>query len=406
MRAPDAALEEVEAVLADFEQPQVRRHRADVHDVAAEVEHVVADAGQLGEQHPQILRAHRHFDVEQLLDGEHVGVLHRQRRAIVQPVEIGQRLEIGLVLDQLLGAAVEQADMRIDPLDDLAVELHHHAQHAVRGGVLRAEVDRVVGDDLVAGGGRLFGCTASPSPDLAPFALFGRRAFAASVSRAGRASAGGSGDAERGSALGVASARRLALGDRVAVGLVRRSPAPVSAGCQWSWASRRGEALAEGAAACGAGASRRPAAHIPRLPGLMKSNCANPAPARPAHRPRASRNSAVRKSLRRVALEAVVGEDAAQVRIAGEDHAVHVEHLALEPARDRPQRGDGRHRRVLGGADLDHDAVVFGQAEQHVNDFEALGAVGIVGPGDLHQLLVFVIVAQQAQRVLDPVARR
>ena len=36
--------------------------------------------------------------------------------------------------------------MRIDPLDDLAVELHHQAQHAVRGRMLRAEIDRVVLD--------------------------------------------------------------------------------------------------------------------------------------------------------------------------------------------------------------------------------------------------------------------
>jgi hypothetical protein len=53
------------------------------------------------------------------------------RRDVVEPVEIGQRLQIGLVLDQLLGAAMQQADMRIDALDDLAVELQHQAQHAV-----------------------------------------------------------------------------------------------------------------------------------------------------------------------------------------------------------------------------------------------------------------------------------
>ncbi len=40
--------------------------------------------------------------------------------------------------------------MRIDALDDLAVELHDQAQHAVRGRMLRAEVDRVVADRLVA----------------------------------------------------------------------------------------------------------------------------------------------------------------------------------------------------------------------------------------------------------------
>src|SRR5690606_23746130 len=69
--------------------------------------------------------------------------------------EIGQRLKVGLVLDQLLGAAVKQPHMRIDPLDDLAVELHHHPQHAMRRRMLRPEIDRVVRDDVVAGGGRL-----------------------------------------------------------------------------------------------------------------------------------------------------------------------------------------------------------------------------------------------------------
>ncbi len=64
------------------------------------------------------------------------------RRHVIEPVEIGQRLQIGLVLDQLLGAAVQQADMRIDALDNLAIKLQHQAQHTVRGRVLRAEIDR------------------------------------------------------------------------------------------------------------------------------------------------------------------------------------------------------------------------------------------------------------------------
>jgi hypothetical protein len=51
---------------------------------------------------------------------------------------------------------MEQADVRIDPFDDFAVEFHHHAQHAVCRRVLGPEVDRVIGDDLVAGGGRGF----------------------------------------------------------------------------------------------------------------------------------------------------------------------------------------------------------------------------------------------------------
>ena len=36
--------------------------------------------------------------------------------------------------------------MRIDALDDLAVELEHEAQHAVRRRMLRPEIDREVAD--------------------------------------------------------------------------------------------------------------------------------------------------------------------------------------------------------------------------------------------------------------------
>jgi hypothetical protein len=38
------------------------------------------------------------------------------RRHVIEPVEIRHRLKVGLVLDQLFGAAMQQADMRIDAL--------------------------------------------------------------------------------------------------------------------------------------------------------------------------------------------------------------------------------------------------------------------------------------------------
>ena len=65
-------------------------------------------------------------------------------RDVVEPVEIGDRLQIGPDLDELLGAAMQQADMRVGALDHLAVHLEQQAQHAVRGRVLRAEIDGVV----------------------------------------------------------------------------------------------------------------------------------------------------------------------------------------------------------------------------------------------------------------------
>ena len=89
-------------------------------------------------------------DAEQLLDREAEGVLLVHRRDVVEPVEIRDRLQVGLVLDQLLGAAMQQPDMRIDALDHLAVELQHQAQHAVRRRMLRPEVDGEVADVLAS----------------------------------------------------------------------------------------------------------------------------------------------------------------------------------------------------------------------------------------------------------------
>ena len=70
------------------------------------------------------------------------GVFLVHRRDVIEPVEIGHVLEVGARLHQLLGAAMEQPDMRIDALDDLAVEFEHEAQDAVGCGMLRPEVDR------------------------------------------------------------------------------------------------------------------------------------------------------------------------------------------------------------------------------------------------------------------------
>ncbi len=140
------AFVEIEDVFAQLIRPQARRQRADVDHMARKIEHVVRDAREFREQHAQILRARGHFEIEQFLDREHIAMLHAHRRDVIEPIEIGQSLEIGFIFDQLFGAAVEQADMRIEPLDDLAVQLHHQPQHAVRGRVLGAEIDRVILD--------------------------------------------------------------------------------------------------------------------------------------------------------------------------------------------------------------------------------------------------------------------
>ena len=99
------------------------------------------DAADLAIQNPDQLPPARHRDAEQFFRGQAERVFLVHRRDIVEPVEIRDRLQIGLVLDQLFGSAMEQPDMRIDPRDHFAVKLQHQTQHAVGGRMLRPEID-------------------------------------------------------------------------------------------------------------------------------------------------------------------------------------------------------------------------------------------------------------------------
>src|ERR1043166_2793180 len=64
----------------------------------------------------------------------------------MEPVEIGDRLQIGFVFDQLFGAAVQETDMGVGALDDLAVHLEHQPHDAVRRRMLRPEIHREIAD--------------------------------------------------------------------------------------------------------------------------------------------------------------------------------------------------------------------------------------------------------------------
>src|SRR6185437_9943820 len=141
-----SALVEHHQLLALLEAPQRRGERADVHRLRRDVQEMREQTADLGIEDADQLRTPGHLDAEQLLHRQAEGVLLVHRRDVIEPVEIRYRLRIGLGLDQLLGAAMQQADMRIDALDHLTVELEHEAQHAVRGRMLRPEIDREIAD--------------------------------------------------------------------------------------------------------------------------------------------------------------------------------------------------------------------------------------------------------------------
>ncbi|MEZ5891773.1 MAG: hypothetical protein R3C58_01295 [Parvularculaceae bacterium] len=99
------------------------------------------DAADLRKKNADVLRAFRHFNAEEFFRREAERMLLVHRRDIIEAVEIRDRLQIRFILDQLFGAAMKEADMRIDALDDFAVKLEHKTQNAVRRRVLRPEID-------------------------------------------------------------------------------------------------------------------------------------------------------------------------------------------------------------------------------------------------------------------------
>src|SRR6476660_6209162 len=106
------------------------------------------DAADLAVKHPDQLPAPGYFDAEQFFRRETERVLLVHRRDVIEPVEIRARLQIGLVFDQLLSAAMQQADMRIDTRDDFTVEFQHQTQYAVRRRMLRPEIDGEIAEIL------------------------------------------------------------------------------------------------------------------------------------------------------------------------------------------------------------------------------------------------------------------
>ncbi len=125
-----------------------RRDRADLHRVRAEEHQVVEHPVQLGQRHPQPDRALGDLHAHQPLDGEHHAELVGEGREPVVPVGQHDDLPVVADLEELLGAAVHVADDRLAGDHPLAVEDQLQPQHAVGGGVLRADVQHHVGAEL------------------------------------------------------------------------------------------------------------------------------------------------------------------------------------------------------------------------------------------------------------------
>ena len=140
-------------VVADRDQVQERRHRAEFHQCGGDTGQVVGDPRILGEQRAQVTRPRRDVDPHQLLDGLAVREVVDQRRAVIQPVDVGNQVVPGVRLALLLEAPVQVAAVHIGAHDPLARKFGHDLDRAMRGRVRGADVD----DDRAFGRARLEG---------------------------------------------------------------------------------------------------------------------------------------------------------------------------------------------------------------------------------------------------------
>ena len=268
------------------------------------------------------------------------------------------------VLADLLDAAVEVAQHGVEVDDLLAVDLEDDAQHAVRGGVLRAQVDEHL---------------AVLEPVELGLALGARRQRRDGVVDGGR---------RLDHHLGVVQgADLLAVG-----GHAGSSPLSSSRGGR---AGAHGQQLAVGPddrTGAGAGAHDRLAAHLARR--QRRLHVAD-ALARPA------RGVIGHGEVLAQGEGQVVGRhvDAAQVAVALEVDAEHVVGLALAPFGTGPQEGDRGHARVLAGQAVGDDAQPVGRerAPEVVDDLHGHAGVDAADVGQQLEAQVAVL----AQRAHD-----
>ncbi len=122
------------------EAPQDRGQAAEVEGEPAHEQGVAGDPVELAGEDPDVLGPARDLDVEQLLEGHHRRPLAEQRADVLERVRVADRLVVVGVLAELLDAAVEVAEDRVEVDDLLAVDLEHDPQHAVGRRVLGAHV--------------------------------------------------------------------------------------------------------------------------------------------------------------------------------------------------------------------------------------------------------------------------
>src|SRR5436309_11485070 len=134
------ALIECHQFLALLESPKRRRKGTDVQGLGRDVEQVREQSPDLAVEHPYELTPPRNRNAQQLLCCQAECVLLVHRSDVIKPVEIGKRLQIGLVFNQFFCAAMEQTNMRIGAFNDFTIKIQNKPKHPMGSRMLRPKI--------------------------------------------------------------------------------------------------------------------------------------------------------------------------------------------------------------------------------------------------------------------------
>ncbi|OIQ66719.1 hypothetical protein GALL_517090 [mine drainage metagenome] len=120
------------------------RHGTAVNGVRPDPQQVVQQPRDLGKHDTDVLGTQGHLQAQHFLHSKTVALLIAHHRHVVESVHVRQGLQKSLGLCQLFGPPMQQAYVRVGPLDNLTVELQYQAQDTVRSRVLWTKVKGVV----------------------------------------------------------------------------------------------------------------------------------------------------------------------------------------------------------------------------------------------------------------------
>jgi len=128
--------------LALLKRVEERREGAEVEPRRPDVQQVIVQSHQLGNNCADVFAPRRNFDAKQLLDRVMPRNFVGQRRDVIHPVDDGDVLIEVEMLAELFEAAVQVADIG-NGFDDLfTVERQNQPQRRMRRRMLRTEIER------------------------------------------------------------------------------------------------------------------------------------------------------------------------------------------------------------------------------------------------------------------------